>query len=174
MFRNRKVKLGFHLSSCDALSINSIISNDYLKEGADQKNVMTNNLILVVDDEPEIRSLLVRFLGKKGFTVHSAGTLSEGRKMIREHNPSLIFLDVNLPDGNGLNELKQINSAGQRAKVIMMSAFDHNEVKLAAIQSGALDFLSKPFNIARLDQVIQNQLINLSNSNNEHGKDLSN
>lgn len=125
---------------------------------------MKNKLILVIDDEPEIRSLLSRFLGRKGFSVETAGTLKEGRMLFDKSNPELVFLDVNLPDGNGINELKHINSGRLQAKVIMMSAFDHQEIKMEAIKNGALDFLSKPFNIARLDQVVQSQLINLSNS----------
>ncbi|MEB2783945.1 response regulator [Algoriphagus persicinus] len=125
---------------------------------------MNNKLILVIDDEPEIRSLLSRFLGRRGFSVISAGTLKEGRKLFIQSKPELVFLDVNLPDGSGLNELKYINSGKVLSKVIMMSAFDHNEIKMEAIQYGALDFLSKPFNIARLDQVVQSQLINTSNT----------
>ncbi|MDR7130754.1 DNA-binding response OmpR family regulator [Algoriphagus sp. 4150] len=125
---------------------------------------MNNKLILVIDDEPEIRTLLIRFLERRGFSVLAAGTLKEGRQLFEQSKPELVFLDVNLPDGNGLNELKHINSGKLQSKVIMMSAFDHNEVKLEAIQYGALDFLSKPFNIARLDQVVQSQLINTNNS----------
>lgn len=118
---------------------------------------MKNNLILVIDDEPEIRLLLTRFLGKKGFSVLTAGTLNEGRKVFNSSDPDIIFLDVNLPDGNGLTELKHINSTGGNSKVIMMSAFDHKEVKSEALSFGAIDFLSKPFNIARLDGIIQRQ-----------------
>jgi len=126
---------------------------------------MKNKLILVIDDEPEIRSLLSRFLGRKGFSVLAAGTLFEGRRLFNQSKPELVFLDVNLPDGNGLSELKYINSREFHSKVIMMSAFDHNEVKMEAIENGALDFLSKPFNIARLDQVVQSQLIITPNTN---------
>ncbi|PZX55464.1 response regulator receiver domain-containing protein [Algoriphagus ratkowskyi] len=127
--------------------------------------VMKKKLILVIDDEPEIRSLLSRFLERKGFSVIAAGTLEEGRRLFNNFKPELVFLDVNLPDGNGLNELKHINAGDFPSKVIMMSAFDHNEVKNEAIQYGALDFLSKPFNIARLDQVVQAQLSNINKSN---------
>ena len=126
--------------------------------------VMKNKLILVIDDEPEIRTLLTRFLARKGFSVLAAGTLEEGRRLFDKSKPELVFLDVNLPDGNGLQELRYINSGRQQSKVIMMSAFDHNEVKMEAIQYGALDFLSKPFNIARLDEVVQSQLINSTNT----------
>jgi DNA-binding NtrC family response regulator len=126
--------------------------------------VMKNKQILVIDDEQEIRALLSRFLRKNGFLVLSAGTLEEGRKLFNQSKPELVFLDVNLPDGNGLLELKHINSGKLKHKVIMMSAFDHNEVKMEAIQYGALDFLSKPFNIERLNQVVRNQLINSNNT----------
>lgn len=118
---------------------------------------MNKELILVIDDEPEIRSLLSRFLGKKGYDVLSAGTLTEGRKLFNSSIPFLIFLDVNLPDGNGLSELKYIHSTKRKSKVIMMSAFDYQEMRTEALAFGALDFLSKPFNIARLDEVIQRQ-----------------
>lgn len=135
---------------------------------------MTKNTILVVDDEPEIRSLLSRFLGKKGFSVMTAGTLREGREIFREIKPALVFLDVNLPDGNGLSELKQINFGQNKSKVILMSAFDHREVKTEALAFGAIDFLSKPFNIARLDQVVQSQLIISNHIQRDNGKDSGN
>ncbi|SIN78012.1 response regulator [Algoriphagus halophilus] len=121
---------------------------------------MKNNVILVVDDELEIRALLSRFLARKGYEVFSAGTLSEGRQLVNERNPNLIFLDVNLPDGNGLKELKKWAQDFDSLNVIMMSAFDHLEAREEAIKSGALHFLSKPFNLARLEQVIQKDIFN--------------
>ena len=116
-----------------------------------------NNLILVIDDELEIRVLLTRFLTKKGFDVVSAGSIGEGRTELNRKRPFLIFLDVNLPDGNGLKELKKINSEKNPYQVIMMSAFDDQEVRSEALNSGAIDFLSKPFNIAQLNELVKNQ-----------------
>jgi len=116
-----------------------------------------NKLILVLDDEREIRGLLTRFLTRKGFDVISAGTIHEGRSLLRLNHPFLVFLDVNLPDGNGLNELKSINLKNKSINVIMMSAFDHHEARVEAMESGASDFLSKPFNIAQLNEIVQNQ-----------------
>ncbi len=122
-----------------------------------EADVIGNNLILVVDDEREIRGLLTRFLTRKGFEVISAGTIDEGRALLRLNHPFLVFLDVNLPDGNGLNELKVLNSKNKSYKIIMMSAFDHQEARAEALESGALDFLSKPFNIAQLNEIVQNE-----------------
>ncbi len=116
---------------------------------------MKKNVILVIDDEKEIRALLTRFLGRKGYSVLSAGTLGDGRRILDQNNPNMIFLDVNLPDGNGLEELQHLMPAHPSSKVIMMSAFDHQEARQEALESGAIDFLSKPFNMARLLEVIQ-------------------
>lgn len=119
---------------------------------------MKNNVILVVDDELEIRALLTRFLARKGYEVLSAGTLREGRKLVDQKHPDLIFLDVNLPDGNGIKELKKWSSDFDWLQVIMMSAFDHQEARDEAFDSGAMHFLSKPFNLAKLEQVIQKEI----------------
>jgi DNA-binding response OmpR family regulator len=121
---------------------------------------MKNKVILVIDDELEIRALLSRFLEKKGFEVYSAGTLSEGKRLVDEISPNLIFLDVNLPDGNGLKELKKWSLDDDSLQVIMMSAFDHQEVREEALKHGAIHFLSKPFNLASLELVIQNDIYN--------------
>ncbi len=101
---------------------------------------MKKHVILVVDDEEEIRALFTRFLGKKGFDVESAGTLAEGREILKGITPSLIFLDVNLPDGNGLEELLELQKANLSQRVIMMSAFVHQEDRDKAQSLGAIDF----------------------------------
>jgi DNA-binding response OmpR family regulator len=120
--------------------------------------VTKENLILIVDDEEEIRSLLARFLTRKGFTVLAAGTLQEGIHISREKHPEIIFLDMNLPDGNGLKELKSFNDSSNNNKIIMMSAFDNQEIRNEALSNGAFDFLSKPFNISKLDALVQEQI----------------
>ncbi len=119
---------------------------------------MKKHVILVVDDENEIRALFTRFLGKQGYEVQSAGNLADGRKLYTEIKPSLIFLDVNLPDGNGLEELCELKKANLSGKVVMMSAFVHQEDRDKAQNLGAIDFLSKPFSLVKLAQVIQSQL----------------
>ncbi|MFT4857380.1 MAG: DNA-binding response OmpR family regulator [Algoriphagus sp.] len=112
------------------------------------------NLILIVDDSTEIRGILARFLSKKGFTVLSAGTLQEGITIFRQKRPEIVFLDVYLPDGNSLKELRSfINVAGK--KIIIMSALDNQEVRNEAINNGAYDFLSKPFNASKLVDLVQ-------------------
>lgn len=119
---------------------------------------MKKQVILVIDDEEEIRALFTRFLGKKGFAVKSAGSLAEGRKILEDVDPSLIFLDVNLPDGNGLEELFELQKTHLSKKVIMMSAFVHQEDRDLAHSMGAIDFFSKPFSLFILEQAVNSQL----------------
>jgi DNA-binding response OmpR family regulator len=116
--------------------------------------VTEENLILIVDDSTEIRVVLSRFLTKKGFKVLSAGTLLEGVTIFRQMRPRIVFLDVNLPDGNSLKELKSFISFTGK-KIIVMSALDNQEVRNEAMNNGAYDFLGKPFNLSQLNELVQ-------------------
>jgi len=122
---------------------------------------MAKYLILVVDDEQEIRNLFFRYLGKLGYIVLLAGSIAEEMKILETEIPDLIFLDINLPDGNGLKELPKLKPHCDTCKVVMMSAFDQQGERNEAIESGAIDFLSKPFSLDRLNQVLDSRF-NLS------------
>ncbi len=135
--------------------------------------MMKKHVILVVEDEEEIRALFVRFLAMKGFDVESAGTLAKGRKILKDVTPSLIFLDVNLPDGNGLEELHQLEKAHLSDKVIMMSAFVTQKDRDTARSLGAIDFFSKPFSLYKLEQAVNSQIIKIKNQES-HGENSSN
>ena len=115
---------------------------------------MDSPVILVIDDEAEILGLLNRYLTRKGYQVFTASNLEEGRKQLREIKPTMMFLDVNLPDGNGLKELPIFKTTSPSVEVIMMSAFDHIEVRQKAERNGAKGFLSKPFNLEAINQLL--------------------
>lgn len=115
---------------------------------------MAKHVILVVDDEQEIRNLFYRYLGKQGYIVLLAGSIEEEMKILETKIPDLIFLDINLPDGNGLKELPNLKPHCDTCKVVIMSAFDQLGERNEAIGSGAIDFLSKPFSLERLNQVL--------------------
>jgi DNA-binding response OmpR family regulator len=116
---------------------------------------MNEQSILIIDDEPEIVSLLSRVFKKQGFNVHSAHTLNEGWNRISSIKPDIVFLDINLPDGNGLNKLAEIKENYPLTKVVMISAFDMEEDRKLATESGAYTFLSKPFNLNQVSELIQ-------------------
>jgi len=116
---------------------------------------MNEQTILIIDDESEIVSLLTRVLKKQGFIVHSAHTLDEGWNRLTTVNPDIIFMDINLPDGNGLNRLADIKKNFPSVKVVMISAFDMEEYRKKAADYGAFNFLSKPFNLNQVSELVQ-------------------
>lgn len=136
----------------------------YLQISSKMKNV-----ILVVDDEQEIRNLFFRYLGKKGYVVLLAGTIQEEMKILESRIPDLIFLDINLPDGNGLEELLRLKPHRATCKVVLMSAFDHLEDQKEAFDSGAIDFLSKPFSLSRLNHVLDSRFNSSNKPKKDHG-----
>lgn len=129
---------------------------------------MKKHVILVVDDEEEIRNMFFRYLEKNGYRVHLAGSLEEEQKILESTTPELIFLDINLPDGNGLEELVRLKPLCRVCKVVLMSAFDQREERKQAFESGAIDFLSKPFSLSRLNQVLDSRF-NPSTNLKSHG-----
>ena len=116
---------------------------------------MTNNKILIIDDENEIVALLARVLRKQGYHVLESGNLIDGWKQLECTRPSLVFLDINLPDGNGLQVLPDIRKSYPRTQVIMISAYDTLEDRNKATINGACNFLSKPFNLHQVVSLVK-------------------
>jgi len=115
---------------------------------------MSCETILIVDDEVEIVNLLSRVLKRQGFDVYEANTIHDGWQVLGNVTPDVLFLDINLPDGNGLNELADIKQRFPATKVIMISAFDMQEYRAKAQERGAYTFLSKPFNLTQVSDLI--------------------
>ncbi len=115
---------------------------------------MGNRVVVIIDDEIGILNLLARFLKRKGFEVHTAMNLSEGDYHLRNVKPDYLFLDVNLPDGNGLDMLPKVKGDFPSLSIIMMSAFDHEDMRMQARSKGALAFLSKPFSLTEVDSIV--------------------
>jgi DNA-binding NtrC family response regulator len=111
--------------------------------------------ILIIDDEAEIVHLLSRMFRRNGFIVSSAGTIKDGDQIAMNEEPAIIFLDVNLPDGNGLDALEAIKHQLPTTEVIMMSAFDTIENRERASRLGAYTFLSKPFSMKPVLEMVE-------------------
>lgn len=116
---------------------------------------MNDETILIIDDEPEILNLLSRVLQMQGFLVRVAHTLSEGIKELVLSEPAVLFLDINLPDGNGLHKLKELRKNYPTVKIIMISALDSAQDRKKAFENGAHTFLSKPFNLRQVSTLVQ-------------------
>lgn len=107
--------------------------------------------ILVVDDEAGMRSFLSRALEGNVARVVTAESAEAGSALLEEQRFDLILLDVALPGCSGLDWLKTLRSAGNPADVILMTAFADVDTAIAALRSGAADFIVKPF---RVDQML--------------------
>jgi len=92
------------------------------------------------------------------FTTDSANTISEGKLKYLENKPAIIFLDMNLSDGDGVHAIKDFKTSGQ--KVVMISAYDQAADKQRALQGGADYFLSKPFTRKQIIDTIHQLTLN--------------
>jgi two-component system KDP operon response regulator KdpE len=104
---------------------------------------------LVIDDEPQIRRLLRVTLAASGYTVIDAATGQEGIVQAAQGRPEIILLDLGLPDLDGVEVLRRIRE-WSRVPVIILSVRDREHDKIAALDAGADDFVTKPFGSGEL------------------------
>ncbi|WP_439815637.1 response regulator [Zavarzinia sp. CC-PAN008] len=105
--------------------------------------------LLVVDDEAPIRRLLRTSLGPQGYAVAEAADATAALAAIAGEAPDIILLDLGLPDMDGLDLLRRIR-AGSRVPVVVLSARGEEKAKVAALDLGADDYVTKPFGMAEL------------------------
>ena len=119
---------------------------------------MRKTKILVVDDEHLIRWSLEQNLTKQGYDVIQAASGEDALKMVREDQPELVLLDIQLPGINGLEVLEQIKEIDNEIIVIMVTALGVVETAVKAMRIGAYDYINKPFNLDELAIVIKKAL----------------
>ena len=107
------------------------------------------NVALVIDDEPQIRRLLRVTLEANGYQVVDAATGQDGLVQAAQCRPSVIVLDLGLPDLDGVSVLKRLRE-WSRVPVIILSVQDRDAEKAAALDAGADDYVTKPFGTAEL------------------------
>lgn len=105
------------------------------------------DLVLVVDDEPSICWAFERLLASQGKNVVTASSAEEGLQIASQHRPSMVLLDVRLPQEDGISALPKFIAATHGAPVVIMTAFGDLETAVAAVQQGASDYLIKPFKL---------------------------
>jgi DNA-binding NtrC family response regulator len=112
--------------------------------------------ILVVDDEEAVRYGIRKALQVKEHLILEAGDIGSARYIVEKDEPHLILLDVNLPDGSGMDFLKEINAAPEPPAVIVITAYGSERVAIEAIRAGAYEYLSKPFEVDELRLLVRN------------------
>lgn len=119
--------------------------------------------ILVVDDDPEIRNLLARYVQDQGFRVQLASRCAEVRERISTNQIDLIVLDVMLPDGSGLDLCRDLRTARSAIPIILLTALKEDVDRIIGLEIGADDYLGKPFNprelIARIRAVLRRRRV---------------
>lgn len=114
--------------------------------------------ILVVDDDPELRSLLVEYLGRNGFQVNSAEDGKSMRQVIAISPPNVIILDLMLPGEDGLSLARELRSQSA-VPILMLSARGEEIDRVVGLEVGADDYLAKPFSprelLARLRSLLR-------------------
>jgi len=117
--------------------------------------------VLVIDDEPQIRRLIGVALQRADYTAIEAGTAREALALLREHRPDVVLLDLGLPDRDGLELVPLIKQ--QPTTLIVVSAREATEEKVAALDLGADDYLTKPFDtdelLARVRVALRNRVV---------------
>ncbi|MBV9154999.1 MAG: response regulator transcription factor [Acidobacteriaceae bacterium] len=110
---------------------------------------MNAGRVLVVDDEPQIRRVMRTALVANGYQMHEARTGEEAVEILRENNFDVILLDMNMPGMGGMAACREIRAASEAA-IIVLSVRDSERDKIAALDAGADDYITKPFSINEL------------------------
>lgn len=106
--------------------------------------------ILFIDDEPKIRTFVRISLQSEGYEFFEANSARQGLLLAEQLSPELIILDLGLPDSDGLAVIHKLRQRQFNSPIIVLSARDDEEVKIAALDSGANDYLCKPFGVREL------------------------
>jgi two-component system response regulator PilR (NtrC family) len=114
--------------------------------------------ILVVDDEPDLRTLYELTLLREGHLVDAAGTLAEAREQLAHQRYDLLITDMRLPDGLGLDLLRDGTAAARASRTVVVTAYGSAESAVEALKQGAFDYLTKPVDLKQFRTVVATAL----------------
>lgn len=106
--------------------------------------------ILLVDDEPELRSLLAEYFGRQGFVVRCAEDAAQARELVAQAPPEVAVLDVNMPGENGLSLARWLRDTRPDTGLIMLTTISDPVDRIVGLELGADDYVSKPFDLREL------------------------
>ncbi|GAB1388926.1 MAG: sigma-54-dependent Fis family transcriptional regulator [Rubrivivax sp.] len=114
--------------------------------------------LLVVDDEPDLRTLYELTLVREGFDVESAGSVEEAWAALQRRRFAVVITDMRLPDGTGLDLLRRMDEQGRSEKGIVITAYGSAENAVEALKAGAYDYLTKPVDLRQFRSVVATAL----------------
>jgi two-component system response regulator PilR (NtrC family) len=110
--------------------------------------------LLVIDDEPDLRTLYELTLLREGYDVETAESVQEAWHHLEDQQYSAIITDMRLPDGSGLDILRQLEAQGRNEKAIVITAYGSAENAVSALKAGAYDYLTKPVDLKQFRSVV--------------------
>jgi two-component system response regulator PilR (NtrC family) len=110
--------------------------------------------LLVVDDEPDLRTLYELTLLREGYEVETAASVEEAWTQLKARTYSVLITDMRLPDGNGLELLRRLEQSGRSERTIVITAYGSAENAVLALKAGAYDYLSKPVDLKQFRSVV--------------------
>jgi two-component system phosphate regulon response regulator OmpR len=110
----------------------------------------TKPVIMVVDDEPELRTLLQEYFVRHGFVVRAAADAAAARELVAAGLPTLAVLDVNMPGENGLSLARWLREAHPRVGIVMLTTAGESIDRIVGLELGADDYIPKPFEVREL------------------------
>jgi two-component system response regulator PilR (NtrC family) len=114
--------------------------------------------LLVIDDEPDLRTLYELTLLREGYELDTAGTVEEAVARLKERGYSAVITDMRLPDGSGLDVLAWLEQQGRPEKALVITAFGSAENAVEALKAGAYDYLTKPVDLRQFRSVVASAL----------------
>jgi DNA-binding response OmpR family regulator len=107
-------------------------------------------VVLLVDDEPELRGLLGEYFARHGFGVMAAEHAAQARELIAQRRPDLALLDVNMPGENGLSLARWLREAFPEVAIVMLTTVGESIDRIVGLELGADDYVAKPFELREL------------------------
>src|SRR3989338_1030280 len=124
-----------------------------------EKNEIRGHL-LVVDDEPEVHTMLGKILRKEGYTVDNAYNAEEAFRAVENRKPDLVILDIMMPKVSGIEVCNRLKSHRETSDILilLLSARDAQTDRIEGLEHGADDYVSKPFHLRALVRKIEHML----------------
>ncbi|TXD90028.1 response regulator [Mitsuaria sp. TWR114] len=114
--------------------------------------------LLVVDDEPDLRTLYEMTLLREGFSLDSAGTVEDALELLGTRRYDAVITDMRLPDGSGLDILRWLEQQGRSERALVITAYGSAENAVEALKAGAYDYLTKPVDLRQFRMVVASAL----------------
>ena len=111
--------------------------------------------LLILDDEASLRDFLSIVFEEEGWLVSAAGTLAAARALIQKNEPDLVLCDLMVPDGSGIDLLKEVKAQNPSIAFIMITAHTSTRSAVEALKAGAFDYIAKPFDIEELKIIVR-------------------